>query len=290
MKIKGLNSDVYLEPIQHRYFHKTTGAEYVSVSKFLSLFKKPFDKSSAYRCAGKGEYIDMTAEEVLKYWEVYGKERADEGTRIHNSLERFSNTTEILESDMDLKPAILNIASKYKDYYRQYNEVVLHDDDAKTAGTSDKVFLVNSDKDSPIDVGDFKSNLKGVHQVDVDKNGKPLHKYMLHCLSHLIDSKYSLYCLQLSDYAYKIEKQTGRKIRKLFIHYINPDNPLINYQIPVPYMRYEIIAMNEWYKNDYKATPEIISEAPVKKSVLSSFGNSNFLNEKKVVDDEFDLI
>lgn len=284
MKIKGLDSDVFLRHEDHRYFHKVTGAEYMPVGKFLNLFKKPFDKSIAYNCAGKGDYEGMTAEEVLRYWEVYGGERAKEGSRIHNSLELFSNTTDILPENEDLRPAILNISSKYREYYRQYNEVVLHDDDELVAGTSDKVFLVNSHKDSPIDVGDFKTPVKGVHQVDLDKAGKPIHKYLLHCLSHLTDSKYNFYALQLSKYAYMIEKQTGKKIRKLFIHYINPDNPLINYQIPLPYLKYEIIAMLEWRKsNAIKIEP-----APVKKSSLSSFGNSNFLNEK-VVKDEFDL-
>lgn len=284
--ILGLDNLVSLEPIQHKYFHKVTGDEYMSVSKFLSLFKKPFDKSIAYNCAGKGDYVGMTAEEVLLHWEVYGQERANEGTRIHNSLELFSNTTTILAENEDLRPAILNITSKYKDYYRQYNEVVLHDDDAKNAGTSDKVFVVNSQKDSPIDLGDFKTNLKGVLQVDLDKAGKPIHKYMLHCLSHLIDSKYNFYALQLSEYAFMLEKQTGRKIRKLFIHYINPNNPLINYQIPLPYLKYEIIAMNEWKANNYlKIEP---APAPAKKSAFSGFTNSEFLNDISNVHHEED--
>ena len=122
--IKGLEPKVYLEPEKHIYYHKETCEEYLSVSKFLGLFKKSFDKNLAYSCAGKGEYAGMDASDVLNHWAAYGKERADEGTLIHNALELFSNTTTILPENEHLRPGILNIASKYNAYYRQYNEVV----------------------------------------------------------------------------------------------------------------------------------------------------------------------
>lgn len=286
--IEGLTPTVTLDHGPHKYFHDVTGEEYMSVSKFFSLFKKPFDKSIAYNCAGKGDYVGMTAEEVLNHWEVYGKERADVGTRVHNSLELFSNTTTILPENHDLRPAILNIASQYKGYYRQYNEVVLSDDEFKIAGTSDKVFLVNSNKDSPIDIGDYKSNLKGIHQVDLDKKGQPVHKWMLHCLDWLVDSKYNGYALQLSVYGYMVEKLTGKKIRKLFIHYINPDNPLINYQIPLPYMRLEVQAMFEWKWKNYDVK-KIEEKVESKASAIKGFGNSTFLSEAKV-QGKFDIM
>lgn len=290
MKIKGLDDYVYLDKISHRYFN-LDGGEYMSVSKFRSLFKEPFNKGSAYNCAGKGEYENMTAEEVLKQWEVYGKERADVGTKIHQAIELFFDTTTILPENEIYRPALLNIASKYKDYFRTYNEVILYDNESMIAGTADKPLVTTSHKDSIIDITDWKTNVKGVHQKDLDKYGKPINKYMLHCLSHLMDSKYNDYAIQLGIYGYLLQKQTGRKIGQLSIHYINPENPLINYKIPLPYMLNDVKAMFEWYKNEYKAEPKIISIEPVKKSVLSTFGNSNFLNEKKVVDkDEFDLI
>lgn len=277
MSIVGLDNLVSLEPIQHKYFHKVTSEEYMSVSKFMSLFKKPFDKSIAYNCAGKGEYEGMTAEEVLLYWEVYGQERAKEGTELHEANERFSNTTEILEKHEKWRPAILNISSKYKCYYRVYNEVVLHDDENLIAGTSDRVLVTSSHKEAPLDISDYKTNKTGVHQVDLDKKGQRINKQMLHCLSHLTDSKHNFYSLQLSLYAYMLQKQTGRKIGKLFIHYINPENPLINYSIPVNYLYYEIIEMLAWRKsNAIKIEP---APTPEKKSAFNTFSNNNFLND-----------
>ncbi len=282
MGIKGLDNLVYLEPVEHKYFHRVSGEQYTSTSKFLNFFKKPFDPQIAYSCAGKGDYVGMTGEQVLEQWANYGKERAGKGTEIHNANELFAKTTTILPENEYLRPAILNIQSQYSGYYRVHNEVVLYDTANLLAGTSDNVFEVTSHKDSPLDLGDYKTNIKPIQQVDLDKHGKPIHKYLLHCVSHLIDSKYNFYALQLSDYAYKIERQTGRKIRKLFIHYINPENPLINYQIPLPYMRSDIINMIECYKSMAIPiqVPEPISQP---KSVLSNFGTQAEEEEEDIM-------
>ena len=94
---------------------------------------------------------------------------------------------------------------------------------------------------------------------------------MLGPLSHLQNSSYNKLCIQLSDYAYKFEKKTGRRIGKLFGHWISPENPLINFQIPCAYLKHEIIAMLEWRKNN-----AIPIQSDHQKSVLSDFG-SDFL-------------
>lgn len=247
--ISGLNNDVTLEPVKHIYTNKQ-GTEYMSASKFLSLFKEPFDKKISYACAGKGIYVGMTAEQVLKQWSDYGTERAELGTEIHEACELFSETTQILPQNEKYRAALLNINSQYKDYYRSYNEVCLHDDDELIAGTSDRILVHTSHKDSVISISDYKTNLGGLPQIDLDKKGNQKIKYMLGPLSHLIESKQNYYCLQLSLYAYMLQKQTGKRIGKLFIHYINPENPLINYHIPCQYLRYEIIECIKWYKQN----------------------------------------
>lgn len=272
--IKGLDNEVYLDPGPHKYFNRA-GEEYMSASKFLSLFKQPFDPRIADNCAGKGDYVGMTPDEVRTYWSEYGEERAGIGTVIHNACELFSETTQILPENEHLRPALLNINSQYKDYYRCYNEVILHDDTEMIAGTADRIIVTTSHKDSLLYISDYKTNEKGLPQIDLDKKGQPKNKFLLGPLSHMIESKFNLYCCQLNLYAYILNKQTDRRIGKLFIHYINPNNPLINYHIPVPIMRYEIIEMLKWRREN--AIP--IQEPGPAKSLLSNFG-SDFLNNE----------
>ena len=245
--IKGLDNFVTLEPISHKYTDRE-GGKYLSVSAFRDRFKKPFDKSIAFSCAGKGDYIGMTGEQVLAQWDGYRDKRAGVGTNFHDSLEQFEKTTIIAPENENLRPAILSIASEYASYYRIYQEQVLYNKKYMVAGTCDKLCVTSSHKDAPIDITDYKTNAKGVLVKDFDKHGKPVHKYFLGPLSHLLESKYSDYALQLSIYAYFLEMQTGRKIGSLRIHFIPTDNPLAHYFIPVPYMKYEVITMLEWHK------------------------------------------
>lgn len=257
--IKGLDNFVSLDETTHTYTDQN-GRVYMSVSKFRDRFKKLFDKSIAYNCAGKGDYVGMTPQQVMAQWDNYRDERAGIGTRIHNALERFEKTTVIHNDEEDLRPLILSIASEYKDYYRVYQEQVLYNEEFGIAGTADKLCVTSSHKDAPIDIADYKTNEKGVKVKDTDKHGKPVHKYFLNSLSHLLESKYSDYALQLSIYAYMLEKKTGRKIGSLRIHFIPTDNPLAHYFIPVPYMKYEVIEMLKWHKEN--PVVKIIKEEP----------------------------
>ncbi len=246
--IKGLDNYVTLEPISHKYTDRD-GNKYLSVSAFRDRFKKPFDKTNiANSCAGKGEYIGMTAKQVLAKWDNHRDNRAGIGTGFHDALEQFEKTTIISEANEHIRPAILSVAAEYNQYHRIYQEQVLYSKEFMIAGTCDKLCVTSSHKDAPIDITDYKTNAKGVHVKDFDKHGKPVHKYFLGPLSHLLESKYSDYSLQLSIYAYFLEMQTGRKIGSLRIHFIPTDNPLAHYFIPVPYMRETVVAMLEWHK------------------------------------------
>lgn len=247
--IAGLDNYVSLEPSTHTYTD-LDGRKYLSVSKFRDRFKKPFDKSIAYNCAGKGEYVGMTAQQVIDKWEAYRDERGTIGTRYHNAIEEFEKTTIILPENEPLRPMILSVTSEYRDYYRIYQEQVLYDTEFMIAGTADKLLVTSSHKDAPIDIADYKTNEKGILIKDLDKNKKPVHKYFLGPLSHLLESKYSDYALQLSIYAYMLEKKTGRKIGSLRIHFIPTDNPLAHFFIPCTYMRETVIAMLEWHRQN----------------------------------------
>lgn len=247
--LKGLDNFVTLDEATHVYTDRD-GRQYMSVSRFRDRFKKPFDKSIAYRIAGKGDYVGMSSEQILEQWDNYRDERAGKGTQIHNALERFEKTTTILPEEEFLRPAILSVVSEYNDYYRIYQEQVLYDEEFGIAGTADKILVTTSHKDAVLDLSDYKTNAKGIFVKDTDKHGKPVHKYFLGPLSHLLESKYSDYALQLSIYAYMLEKKTGRKIGSLRIHFIPLDNPLAHYFIPVPYLKYEVEVMLKWHKEN----------------------------------------
>jgi|GEM_PF-2490477 len=266
MSIKGLDNFVSIQKDTHQYFDKN-GVEYLSVSKFIGLFYKKFEADLVAGQVAKSEGVSK--QDILDKWQG----QTDLGTKTHDAIERFNKTTEILPEDEKLRPAILNVTSQYCGYYRLYSEQILYDKDELIAGTTDQIAVCTSSPKSICDVGDWKNYNKGINQKEVDKESNFRNEYMLGPLSHLQNSSYNKVSIQLSIYAYMFQKLTGRKIGKLYAHWINPANPLINYQVPVNYLYYEVIAMLEWRKNN--AIP-LETTAPAK-SILNTFGNSDFM-------------
>lgn len=242
-----LQNDVYLEPVSHRYFHRGTGKELISWSRFIENFFPKFDKQAISRaCAGRGKYVGMSQDEVLNAWAGKAKTAADHGTRIHDALEYFGKNFKMKAGAEDLQPLVLSVFADYKGYNKIFSEVVLYLDEG-IAGTCDDLFIVSSKKDSPFDLEDFKTNLdKGIEFAPAD-NVKE--KWCLYPIDHLPNCSYTKYVLQLSMYAYMAERITGRKCRKLTLRFIPPEDKLQHIKIPVPYMKREIEDLVAEYLN-----------------------------------------
>jgi len=138
---------------------------------------------------------------------------------------------------------ILDVAKVYSDYAMSYDELCLYDDEYRIAGTTDKLLCISKRKDGMVDISDYKTNLKkGIEFFSQYK------KRLYAPLDHLEDCNFVKYSLQLTGYAYMFEKLTGRRVRKLFIHFIPPDNPMAHYRIPVMYMKNDFKLILEAYK------------------------------------------
>ena len=124
---------------------------------------------------------------------------------------------------------------------------MIWDDEYLICGKSDKVIISTDEKNlNPyISIKDYKTNKElKINYNFINKNtGEPVvNKYMLEPISHLVDCNYIHYTLQLSLYAYMLERK-GFKVKDLeLLHTPNYDkNNMKSYQLP--YMREEIIAM-----------------------------------------------
>lgn len=240
--IKGLDDYVSLEPISHKY-HDKDGREYLSVSKFLGLFKPTFDRENISRAVAKKRGVSQSV--ILDEWDAKKDNSINHGNRIHNAIERYEKSTVILPEDEDLRPMVLSVAKEYSVNYRNYQEQVLYSTDFMLAGTSDKVSQITSSAKSVIEVSDYKTNFEKGIQYKNDYG-----QYMTGPLSHLQDCNYNHYSLQLSTYAWMLQQKTGCKIGSLHIRFFPPTNLLGHYPIPVPYMKYEVEQMLQFYKNN----------------------------------------
>ena len=225
---------VKLEPVKHKYFDNE-GKEYLSVSALLKLLSEPFEESSAYKRA---------TPETRNEWKAKGKASADHGTRIHEAIELYSDTGQILLENKEYEEVIKSVNECYKGYNKSYNEVCLYNEHYRVAGTTDKICAISNRKDCEVDLADFKNLGKDLEYWSKYKNRlyKPL--------EHLDDCNFVKYNLQLSIYAYFFELLTGRKVRQLWIHVIPTQNMTGHQKIPVIYLKNDVKLLLEANKGN----------------------------------------
>lgn len=242
-------TEVWLEPIEHKYYHKKTNEVFKSVTTILSLLEPHFDTEAvAYAISQqsddvkKPEYIGMTKEEILTEWERINREANEYGTEVHEILERYLLADRIYIPKNDYEREIITKFQQVDDMTGTvYPEAVLFSEKYSICGTADIV----EDCGDYINILDFKTNKK-LHYIS--QYGQWLNKPV----SHLSDCQYNVYALQLSIYAYMIQMQTRKKIGKLQIYYLNPEKDYTFEKINMPYLGRDAKAVLDFWLEKQK--------------------------------------
>lgn len=238
-----INGNVAFQEDGHKYFNlKDDSIKYVSVTTLIGKYEQPFDKEfvSKYKALEKlmsseswkkeksniwkshkisKDFLEVydisekelisTQQDILDEWEKINKEACDRGTKIHSELE---NSFYDKGTDIDLQK--FGIGGKFqckKDYselnldYGVYPEYLIYYDNPKIglhiAGQID--LLVKNGND--ISIIDHKTNrkidLKGFYDPSIRSSKK-----MKYPLGTLDDCNYNHYQLQLSTYAWMLQK------------------------------------------------------------------------------------
>lgn len=232
--VKSPETMVTFKEDTHQYFN-VLGTEYQSVTKVLHSYCAPFDQD--YHAERKAQKLGIPKWEVLAEWKRTTEEACDFGTRIHLLMENYIKRGERGETPFNLYESFDNAMRDYVGQRRKIlSEVILWNDEARVAGTSDIIVELN---DEEFCVGDFKTNKKFTYFSAFGNR-------MLFPLEHITDSKYSVYALQLSVYAYFYELISGKRCRNVFLLYLEDGAWKF---IPANYMKYEVMALLRHYKN-----------------------------------------
>lgn len=285
-KITKQNGNIAFEEEAHIYYDVTQpDQKFVSVTTLIHTFTNPFDKEfwSSYKALEKLLSKDDWAIEkksllstkkfdkvllemyeisendfnreqqaILDAWDEENRKSCERGTKIHSDLE---NSLYGKRRDIDL--AKYQIGGKFeciKDYneldleYGVYPEYLIHrvseDGKLRIAGQID--LLVK--KGNKIIIADYKTNKEIKTKSFYDKNKKTSEK-MKYPLNNLDDVNYWHYTLQLSTYAWMIQKlNPDFEIEDLvMIHFDHNDNMTIYH---LPYLKEEVIKMLSYYKKE----------------------------------------
>ncbi len=215
---------VYLEPIEHKYYHKETGKRYKSVTTTLSSIEPHFNAEDVSLAIFNQKdnvkqevYIGMTQQQILDYWQQLNDEANEYGTKVHNILEDYllankwyfpPNTDEGL-----FEQKVIDGFNELKidEGEAMWPERILFAEQYELAGTSDLIIDIDS---VFFDVADFKTNrvFNFYNPYGYETLKKPF-DYLQAC-------QWSIYTLQLSVYAYMYELEfPKRKCRQIYVLY-----------------------------------------------------------------------
>ena len=214
---------------------------YTSVTTWLhSNFEKFNAAAIAARIVAKGpkpgtKYHGMTKQAIMDSWRANGREASAAGTALHENIERFYNGEDI---DANAKAAAdyqlferFQAANAHLKPYR--TEWMIWDAELRLAGSIDMIF---ANDDGTLSIYDWK------RCKDIRANS-PWNKFShTECISHIPDTNYWHYALQLNVYAALLEKNYGKTIKDLRLVVLHPNQkePRV---ISLPWLRDEVEAL-----------------------------------------------
>tara|TARA_R110000868_G_scaffold176916_3_gene414944 strand:+ start:22823 stop:24598 length:1776 start_codon:yes stop_codon:yes gene_type:complete len=164
MTIGKHESKVYLEPIEHVYIHRETGARYKSVTTTLANIEPHFDadgvataisKQSDFSGTKNEKYIGWTKEQILDYWQELNDTANEYGTFVHETIEEYLIKGKLWFPQDELqKKAIEGYDSLNVDEGQtMWPERIMFAEEYQLAGMADLIIDID-----PIffDVGDWK--------------------------------------------------------------------------------------------------------------------------------------
>lgn len=223
-----LNKFTNIEFNAENHAYKIAGFDACSVTEILKKYVKPFDGN--YWAEKKSIELQMPALEILKSWELKSKLSKVKGTLVHSYLEAiFMKSSFVYPEDFIVKefgfdaiqdnfnliiPQVDKFITDITDkMYPVVTEFIIGDVDYLVCGTVDQIFY--NKKSDKLEIWDWKTN----------KEIKTISRYYhLGHLSHIPDTEFDHYSLQLSLYKAIIEKNTGLEFGNSYLTWFNENN------------------------------------------------------------------
>ena len=237
---------VFHEPT-HTYYIAGSSKGVISCTKFLHEFFPHFDADATIQKMMKSKNWassvwntpGVTPEKIKKAWSSKGEEASTAGTAMHLAIEQFlhGSPEEINPKTYDTVEwkYFMNFWNKVKDDlvpYRSEWEVWM--DEFKLCGSIDMVFYRKSDNSYVI--YDWKRSKDIKTDNPFGKGFGPV--------SHLPDSNYWHYTLQLNVYKYFLQTHYGLRVSDMYLVILHPDNK--NYrEIRLNHLDEEVLGMLE---------------------------------------------
>ncbi len=184
------------------------------------------------------KYYGKTADEIKTLWENNGKEASTAGTKLHLDIEHYYNKLPVNNDSIEYK-YFMNFVRDFPHLKPYRTEWMIWDKELRFAGSIDMVY---ENPDGTLLIYDWKRS-KGI-----DKSTRYMKFSHTECISHIPDTNFWHYCLQLNTYKAILEKNYGKTISGMALVCLHPNKN--NYQlIPVLNLQTEVQTLFNLRKN-----------------------------------------
>jgi hypothetical protein len=179
----------------------------------------------------KSKYFRMSPDEIKDGWNRTKNEASGAGTKMHYDIERFYNHCPTENTSIEYS-YFANFASQYANLTPYRTEWIVYHEELKLAGSIDMLF---ENPDGTLEIYDWKRSKEIVKNNRFNKWSKTS------CISHLPDTNFWHYSLQLNVYKAIIEEKYGKRVTGMYLVCLHPNNNNGNYQrIKVPELKDEM--------------------------------------------------
>lgn len=188
----------------------------------------------------KYKYYGMTKEQIKEDWDKNRDAASSAGTKMHYDIECYFNGMTVTNDSVEYH-YFNNFLKDFPELKPYRTEWMVYYEELKISGSIDMIF---ENPDGTIQIYDWKRCQEIKHEPEFGKFA------LTPCISHLPDTNFWHYALQLNTYKMILEHKYGKKVTDLYLICIHPDNVYKNYQrIKVPVLENEMKDLIEFRRN-----------------------------------------
>jgi hypothetical protein len=177
------------------------------------------------------KYYGMTKEEIIRSWDKNRDCAAESGTKMHYDIECYYNKIPVNNDSIEFK-WFLRFVNDFPELKPYRTERMVYYEELKLSGSIDMIF---ENPDGTLQIYDWKRCKEISYESGFGKFA------LTPCISHLPDTNFWHYSLQLNTYKTILEEKYGKKITGLYLVCLHPDNPYKTYdRIEVPFLEKEM--------------------------------------------------
>lgn len=234
---------IVFDPVPHTY---TIHGEdcYTSVTTWIHSHFSEFDADAIISKMMKSpkwpqnKYFGKTPDEIKALWNANRDEAASAGTAMHFDIECYYNEIPINNVSIEFRyfkefEAVRTASGGFGEFLRPFRtEWMVYFEEAKLAGSIDMVY--EDIRDGSLHIYDWK-------RAKEIKKTNDFQSSTTECISHLPDSNFWHYTLQLNTYRQILQRKYDKLVVGLFLVVLHPENKSGSFErIKVPFLDSEM--------------------------------------------------